>query len=78
MLGNTLEWCQDEPFLYETNRRVVEDEERSQLVRDTDNRILRGGSLFSTAPYLRSANRFIYRSSDRIDDSGFRLARTCP
>lgn len=46
---------------------------------DEDNRrVLRGGSWFSTAAFLRSACRSGYAPANRDDGVGFRVARTLP
>ena len=43
---------------------------------DCSTAVLRGGSWFLTAVYLRSAFRYWLRRNDRRDNIGFRLART--
>lgn len=43
---------------------------------DCSHRMRRGGSFFHGAPILTSANRFAGVRDDRVDDVGFRVART--
>ena len=51
MLGNAMEWCQDkERYYYPTDRPLVEDAEQVGVVRDSENRVLRGGSFVADAP----------------------------
>jgi formylglycine-generating enzyme required for sulfatase activity len=78
MLGNAFEWCQDRPFFYSTDSPLVEDSEHVGLVRDSENRVLRGGSFNLGARYVRSAYRGSNRPDDRNTSFGFRVARTYP
>ena len=48
MLGNALEWCQDRAAYYPTDRPLVEDAEQVGEVRDSESRVVRGGSFFIT------------------------------
>ena len=47
------------------------------MINSTDSRVLRGGS-FLHASYVRSAYRDNYVPSVRVDNVGFRPARTLP
>ncbi|MCO6454345.1 MAG: SUMF1/EgtB/PvdO family nonheme iron enzyme [Pirellulaceae bacterium] len=86
MQGNILEWCQDLPLLYPTDRVEVLDEEQAKLyastrlqgVRDTDRRVLRGGCSTDDARFVRGAFRLVYYPVSRFVHLGFRVARTLP
>ena len=65
MHGNVWEWVQD---CY-TERYVG-------ATPDCDHRMLRGGSWFLGAQFARSAFRFNNTPGIRVDDIGFRVART--
>jgi len=39
-------------------------------------RVVRGGSWTNDAPRLRTADRFMFGSAERYNNTGFRLART--
>jgi formylglycine-generating enzyme required for sulfatase activity len=74
MHGNVEEWCQDWHGDY-----------LSEPVTDPvgpatgDGRVHRGGSWSNMDCFCRSAYRLIHNSSDwRVDDIGFRIARTAP
>lgn len=70
MLGNVYEWCQDAFGSYDI--APVED----PLCPETNsNRVLRGGSWFSEARYIRAAYRFEDPSDNTLPTLGFRLAR---
>jgi formylglycine-generating enzyme required for sulfatase activity len=64
MHGNVSEWCEDGWHLnYYLN---APHDGSVWLGGDTSLRVLRGGSWYSTAPSLRSANRAAYRSNCRL------------
>ena len=71
MLGNAFEWCQNLPFLYPSDRPLVEDSEQTGEVRDSESRVLRGGSFYSYAANVRSANRDFTRPVYRFSNSRF-------
>ncbi len=70
MHGNDWEWCQD----------VYEDKEpdgaNTEEIRDTNRRVLRGGSFLHPASVARSANRLTNVPTARSYVNGFRPART--
>jgi serine/threonine protein kinase/formylglycine-generating enzyme required for sulfatase activity len=71
--GNAAEWCQDafHPYPYLAGGRVEES------VWTRDYRMVRGGHIFSTARWIRSARRFTERPNS-IYAGGFRVARSRP
>jgi serine/threonine protein kinase/formylglycine-generating enzyme required for sulfatase activity len=78
MLGNAMEWCQDKITYYPTDRPLVEDAEQVGVVRDSEGRVLRGGSSLTNAPLVRSADRNLHQPDYRLTNNGFRVARTYP
>jgi formylglycine-generating enzyme required for sulfatase activity len=66
MHGNVWEWCCSdyEPYPSKAGDRPTE-----------ATRVLRGGSFFSSAEYLRSAYRYWFRPGSRYGDIGFRCVR---
>jgi eukaryotic-like serine/threonine-protein kinase len=79
MHGNVWTWCQDRYKLYPTAKveKIFDDREGDELaVKDTDNRVLRGGAYYLSASHVRSAYRYLSRPTNRGSDFGFRLART--
>jgi formylglycine-generating enzyme required for sulfatase activity len=58
-----------------------EDKEDIQDVKSItkdESRVLRGGSFGNQASFVRSANRVFYVPTSRLNNLGFRLARTLP
>jgi formylglycine-generating enzyme required for sulfatase activity len=78
MLGNALEWCQEGVAWYEPAwlGRASEDKEDKRDITDKLVRVLRGGSFNIRASVVRCANRFGSVPSYRVNDLGFRPART--
>jgi hypothetical protein len=79
MQGNAFTWCQeryraDAPVRFGGISDDKEDE--TLVIRNTDLRVLRGGSCLSRAFTVRSAYRFSDGPAGRGDDFGLRLART--
>ena len=83
MAGNALEWCMDEyqsdfyahspprnPIAVEMNREVLTNYQNVK----TD-RVLRGGSCFYFARFLRVADRYSNPPRSTVDDFGFRCVR---
>jgi serine/threonine protein kinase/formylglycine-generating enzyme required for sulfatase activity len=76
--GNVWEWCQ-EPFddsLKTNGEEGVGDEHREELVKGTQNRVMRGGSFNSRGTNVRSAARYEQVPTFRFMAFGFRPART--
>ena len=71
MHGNAREWCQD---AYEVDKGG--DEKGKEDIRDTNSRVLRGGSFFYQVSSVRSANRLNFVPTNRSTNNGFRPART--
>jgi formylglycine-generating enzyme required for sulfatase activity len=78
MLGNALEWCQESVRYYPRGAkgRPSEDIEDEEDIKDKNYRVLRGGSFVSLAVNVRSAPRFRYVPPIRLENVGFRPART--
>ena len=78
--GNVFTWCQESYKVYPTGKgeEAAEDKEDSLVISPTQSRVLRGGSFFIKASYVRSANRNVDVPSNRDLSYGFRVARTLP
>jgi formylglycine-generating enzyme required for sulfatase activity len=74
MYGNVCEWVQDD---YEHSYQGAPTN-GSAWATGAENRVLRGGSWLSGAVIARSAFRYNCSPVSRINDHGFRLARTVP
>ena len=79
MMGNAMEWCQEEIWDYPSGLPLSEDKEhigdiKSINVRNA--RVLRGGSFLNLSMSLRSANRTKYGPANRLYIFGVRPART--
>jgi serine/threonine-protein kinase len=70
MAGNAWEWVADLYGDYPSGRQV-----NPKGASSGQSRVLRGGSWYNTARYVRSANRFRYYRDYRLDGLGFRCAR---
>jgi formylglycine-generating enzyme required for sulfatase activity/tetratricopeptide (TPR) repeat protein len=78
MQGNVLEWCQDSAMLYGTDLAMMRDIEQTGKLSNSDSRVLRGGSFNTFAVNVRSATRHSDLPVYRVNDFGFRVARTYP
>ena len=78
MLGNVLEWCQDEQDAPRREKKHVLNDNMytRSSVREKTSRTLRGGSFFNSPGFAHSANRFGVAPSIRYTDIGFRPSRT--
>ena len=80
MLGNALEWCQDQKDAEEhqlgQEGRRVEDVEDDLNIDDKKTRVKRGGSFDRYPGLLRCAARFLNVPDNRGVEVGFRPART--
>ncbi len=77
ILGNASEWCievVDDP----NDIRTREDILQFAQVNGGDAVDSRGGSILDPSADIRSANRNLHKSVERLPYFGFRLARTCP
>ena len=72
MLGNAAEWCQGRY----PPRNTFDDINMSEYLRDTETRLLRGGSYVDGPAVVRSAHRFWDAPSYRGTVYGFRPSRT--
>ena len=75
MIGNVWEWVEDS-YKAELDGGRDPLNRKSECRFSEECRVLRGGSWYSVAKFLRSANRNRYDPEDRDSDIGFRLVRT--
>jgi formylglycine-generating enzyme required for sulfatase activity len=79
-LGNCFTWCQEAYADYPKAKRdePVEDKEGDLGVPSTVSRVMRGGSYFYHASFMRSAYRDSSVPAFLVSHVGFRVARTLP
>jgi formylglycine-generating enzyme required for sulfatase activity len=75
MLGNAMEWCQEQILDYRLTHAWSDDKEDLESINTASSRVLRGGSFRNRAVYVRSASRSRFVPSLN-DDVCFRPART--
>ena len=80
MQGNVREWCHEKIEYYRVPkpRGLSEDLPDVSKVGDNQLRVLRGGSFGNQSLLVRSANRARKPPTARVNNVGFRLARTYP
>lgn len=76
MQGNVMEWCQDRALLYGTVLESVEDKEQAENIKNSNGRVLRGGSFIVIAASVRSSNRLFNLPDFLYNFAGFRVSRT--
>jgi len=77
MQGNACEWCYDAYRSYPPDsEEAIEDAPGAEEVSETVRRLLRGGSFYFQASFIRSACRFSDQAANRSFNIGFRPART--
>ena len=76
MLGNAMEWCQDQPMVFDTDTERMDDKEQMGKLSNSGFRVLRGGSSSSVATTMRSADRYANQPVNRYSLVGFRASRT--
>ena len=74
MHGNVYEWVED-PW-HGNYQGAPIDGSPWMKNGDESQRVVRGGSWTNDAPRLRTADRFMFGSAERYNNTGFRLART--
>ena len=75
VLGNVWEWTRD---CWNDGHGGASNDGRARERGDCSRRVLRGGSWSSFPPFLRSAHRHRNASGIRVNDVGFRVARSLP
>jgi len=75
MLGNALQWCEDQALLYSAGEDK-EDKYDINNINIANLRVLRGGSYFNPALAVRSAYRNLNVPTDLLVANGLRPART--
>jgi eukaryotic-like serine/threonine-protein kinase len=78
MHGNAHEWCQDVYKAHGNSRagKTTDDVEGVTEAKNSDHRVVRGGSFVVQPGYARTALRFFNVPSQRDDSDGFRVVRT--
>lgn len=74
--GNVHTWCQESYRAYPTVAGVADDQEDTLAILNAKSRVLRGSSFDSQPPTVRSSYRTFSVPTLRLDDFGFRPART--
>lgn len=77
-LGNAAEWCQEVSYSVNTFSGVLTQPSQPEFVDNEEpwGRLIRGGSIYSTPPLLRAADRLAVRADTVLLSNGFRVART--
>jgi len=78
MLGNVYEWCQVRALDYKPDRSgtLVDELHETEVVLDSNSRLIRGGSFTDRPEDSRSAQRDRESPANRYMSYGFRPART--
>ena len=78
MHGNVWNWCQESynDYVVPQEGGAIEDKEYSLQIVSRNSRVLRGGSFVVHSSLVRSAYRYWYVPSNRLNNVGFRPART--
>jgi formylglycine-generating enzyme required for sulfatase activity len=78
MHGNVYTWCQEryQDYLRTQGSEAIEDKEDILDIKESDSRVLRGGSFYMPASDVRSADRITCVPAVRLYNAGFRPART--
>ncbi|MEI7711770.1 MAG: formylglycine-generating enzyme family protein [Rhodospirillales bacterium] len=75
MLGNAWQWTMD---CWAENYYSVPNNGSKNTIGDCKYRVLRGGSWSTIPSYVRAANRYWDAFDNRLNNAGFRVARTLP
>ena len=79
MLGNVSEWVHAKTvYVKDKRERIIDFIYRPESVNDKTPRPMRGGSLSSLPPYVRTAVRYMIAPMGRESDRGLRPSRTYP
>jgi serine/threonine protein kinase/formylglycine-generating enzyme required for sulfatase activity len=74
MHGNSWKWCQDQDQRLQGGGKKIDDKRDIEYIKDSYNRVLRGGSWSDHARGCRAASRFVYAAGNRDGSIGFRVA----
>jgi formylglycine-generating enzyme required for sulfatase activity len=79
MHGNVWQWCQEsyQEYAPGSAERPAKDEEDTRDIQDILSRVMRGPSIDTRPPAMRTACRAGQRPTGRIGTVGLRVARTC-
>lgn len=77
-LGNASEWCQESVYAVNQFSGVLTEPPQPEIVNNEEpwGRLIRGGSIYSTPPLIRAAERMASRPDTLLVSYGFRVART--
>jgi serine/threonine protein kinase/formylglycine-generating enzyme required for sulfatase activity len=77
-LGNAAEWCQESSYSVDEFSGVITEPPQAEFVSNEEpwGRLIRGGSIYSTPPLMRAAERMAIRADTMMISIGFRVART--
>ena len=77
MAGNLYEWCEDDFKPYENLDDDLDDEIDETIFGESQDemKVLRGGSWYGVAQYLRSSNRYFASPNFKGDIVGFRIVK---
>jgi|GEM_PF-6229671 formylglycine-generating enzyme required for sulfatase activity len=70
LVGNVWEWCADN---YQPNILAIPNDGKAKKIKNSDERVAKGGSWNDSERNLKTSNRMGFISSLKMNDTGFRL-----